>query len=58
MFGGSAEAAATASHARGVTVKWLVSFAETFGCWDWPTFRVMQLLVQPGEYKSVEDGAQ
>ena len=31
MFGGSSEAAATASHARGVTVQWLVSFADTFG---------------------------
>ena len=33
-------------HERGVSVRWLRSFTEANGCWSWPTWRVVSLIVK------------
>ena len=32
---------------RGVTIRFLNSFTTRFGCWNWPTWRVVRNLVRP-----------
>ena len=41
------EAAAAASHRRGISVRFLVRWALAHGCFDWPTWRVKEEIIQP-----------
>ena len=41
------KAAAELSAQLGVTTRWLIDFTEEHGCWDWPTWQVVECVVRP-----------
>ena len=41
------DAAAAASHLRGVTVGWLLEFTELHQCWEWTTQEVVDRIIKP-----------
>ena len=40
-------ASAEASHARGVTIEYLISFTNEHDCWNWPTSQVVSEKIKP-----------
>ena len=41
------QAAAAASHLRGVTIGWLLEFTELHQCWEWTTQEVVDRIIRP-----------
>ena len=41
------DAAAAASHLRGVTIGWLLEFTELHQCWEWTTQEVADRIIKP-----------
>lgn len=41
------DAAAAASHLRGVTIGWLLEFTELHQCWEWTTQEVVDRIIKP-----------